>query len=181
MEPLAIISQYYPPASRGYQILARHGEQVATKALAVAARLEPCRIQPDFLYESAMLHDMGMFLTHAPMLGCHGRYPYICHGFLGRQILDQAGWPRHARVCERHIGTGITVADISAAGLPLPRRDMQPRTLEEKIVAFADKFFSKNGDGHEKSIPQILAELAPFGADKIRTFDRWLTEFNGHE
>jgi len=183
MDPLEIIRHHYPPGSRRYEILVRHSEQVAAKALTVAHRTAPGRVDQTFLYEAAMLHDIGIFLTHAPMLGCHGRSPYICHGFLGRRIVDQAGWPRHARVCECHIGTGISVADIKTAGLPLPGRDMQPDTLAEKIVAFADKFFSKNGAGNggEKSVPQILAELERIGPDKVRTFQGWLVEFNGYE
>ena len=40
------------------------------------------------------------------------------------------GYPRHARVCERHTGTGITQAMIEERGLPLPLQDFMPETLE---------------------------------------------------
>ena len=59
-----------------------------------------------------MLHDIGIFLTHAPQIGCHGDKPYICHGYLGRELLEKEGFPRHAIVCETHVGVGLTIADI---------------------------------------------------------------------
>lgn len=53
------------------------------------------------------------------------------------------GYPRHAAVCERHTGTGLTKEQIEHEGWPLPARDFIPVTLEEQLICFADKFYSK--------------------------------------
>ena len=80
-----------------------------------------------------MLHDIGIFLCDAPGIACHGKEPYICHGRLGAELLRQAGYPRHARVCERHTGAGLTKAEIVAQHLPIPAQDFLPETLEERL------------------------------------------------
>lgn len=179
MNPVALIREHYDPAGKAYGVLMRHAEQVARKALAVAERIMAPGVDLAFVESAALLHDIGIFLTHAPLFGCTGRRPYICHGVLGRELLEKAGLPRHALVCERHVGVGISRGEIEKNRLPLPRRDMRPVTLEEQIVCFADKFFSKNGDagGDEKPLSRIRAELAPFGVDKVATFDAWARRF----
>jgi len=179
MTPGDLIREYYDPAGKAYGLLMRHGHQVARKALAVAARVEVPATDLAFIESAAVLHDIGIFLTYAPLLGCTGTRPYLCHGVLGRELLEKAGLPRHALVCERHVGVGLSREEIEKKGLPLPSRDMRPLTIEEQIICFADKFFSKNGDGSgsEKSLARIRAELAPFGADKLVTFDAWARRF----
>lgn len=62
------------------------------------------------------------------------------------------GW-KLAPMAENHTGTGITRQDIQAQALPLPAQDFIPRTIEEQILAFADKFYSKGRDlTREKSL-----------------------------
>jgi len=94
-------------------------------------------------------------------------------------LLRAAGLPRHALVCERHIGVGLSVADIDRQQLPLPRRDMLPVSLEEQIVAYADLFFSKSADGPggPRSASAVRTKLARFGADKVAVFDSWHARF----
>jgi uncharacterized protein len=179
VKPEELIREHYDPAGKAYGVLMRHAEQVARKALAVAERIQAPGADLAFVESAALLHDIGIFLTHAPLFGCTGTRPYICHGVLGRELLEKAGLPRHALVCERHVGVGISRGEIEKNRLPLPRRDMRPVTLEEQIVCFADKFFSKNGDagGGEKPLSRIRAELAPFGVDKVATFNAWARRF----
>ena len=178
MNPAGLIREYYDPAGKAYGVMMRHAEQVARKALAVAERIQAPGVDLAFVESAALLHDIGIFLTHAPLFGCTGTRPYLCHGVLGRELLEKAGWPRHALVCERHVGVGLTRAEIEKNRLPLPGRDMRPVTLEEQIVCFADKFFSKNGQGEgEKSLDRIRAELLPFGAGKVVIFDAWARRF----
>ncbi len=47
---------------------------------------------------------------------------------------------------------------------------MTPISLEERIICYADKFFSKNGSGGEKSVEEIKNGLAPYGIDKVLKF-----------
>ena len=87
--------------------------------------------------------------------------------------------PRHGLVCERHVGVGISAEDIRRFDLPLPVRDMRPVTVEEQIICYADKFFSKNGSDTpcEKSVAEILESLKPYGADKVERFLGWMELF----
>ncbi|UCG95134.1 MAG: HDIG domain-containing protein [archaeon] len=186
MDPLVIIRKYYEPGTKAYRFLVEHSKAVTEKALEVARRfmeLHPkMKIDLKFIEEAAMLHDIGVFLTDAPEIGCHGKEPYVGHGWLGAELLRREGLPRHALVCERHVGTGIKRGEVEEQNLPLPRRDMMPETPEEKIVCFADKFFSKSPgkQGREHTIEEIRKELARFGKDNLKRFDEWLELF-GYE
>jgi len=174
-----IIEKFYNPRSKAYEILLRHGELVANKAMDTAGKV--AHLNPDlhFIEEAAMLHDVGIFLTKSLALGCTGSQPYVCHGYLGRELLEETGLARHALVCERHLGVGISVEDIRQQNLPLPERDMLPVSIEEQIVCFADKFFSKNGTttATEHSVDDILRNLEPYGEDKVAKFKSWMDFF----
>lgn len=175
MNPLGIIEKYYQPGSPLYGILTTHSRQVATRALRIAGRLGHLQPNLQFIEEAAMLHDIGIFLTRAPQIECFGEAPYICHGILGSELLQKEGLPAHALVCERHTGVGISREEITARGLPLPQRDLLPISLEEKIICFADKFFSKiPSELHrERSTEEIEAGLLRFGRQKVDTFAEW--------
>lgn len=174
-----ILRAYYPSGSRTYEILMRHGELVARKALAAADRVPHLKPDRTFLMESSYLHDIGIFQTDTPDLGCEGPYPYIRHGVIGRKLLEQAGLSRHALVCERHVGVGITAEDIRRNALPLPDRDMIPVTIEEQIICYADKFYSKDGKKTSitRSVNVIRSGLARFGEHQTAVFDRWVEQF----
>lgn len=181
MNPIDLLKQYYNPNSKAFEILVAHGNQVTQKALRVAKKVPGFRPDLDFIKKAAMLHDIGIFLTDTPELGCQGSQPYICHGILGHDLLIEAGWPQLALVCERHIGVGISVDDVLNFDLPLPRREMVPVSIEEQIVCYADKFFSKNGNGSlkgaEKSIGEIISDLKQYGPDKVHKFQKWVETF----
>jgi uncharacterized protein len=46
-------------------------------------------------------------------------------------------------VAERHTGTGISYEQIIREQLPIPLQDYTPQTLEERLICYADKFYSK--------------------------------------
>ena len=178
MNPISIIKKYYTPETVAYKFLVQHSEMVTRKAIEVAERVKHLNPDIEFIREAAMLHDIGIFLTNAPQLGCHGEKPYICHGYLGREILEKEGFPRHAIVCETHVGAGLSIADIEKHNFPIPKRDMMPTTIEEKIICFADKFFSKDNEPlKEKPIQKIREFIEKFGEDKLRQFDEWVKFF----
>ncbi len=180
-KPIDIIKEFYHPGTKSYETLVRHSEQVAQKALETADKVPHLEPDRDFIVEAALLHDIGIFMTDAQMLGCNGDHPYLMHGTLGREILEKKGLPRHAVVCERHVGAGISAEDIITHGLPLPIRDMRPVSIEEQIICYADKFFSKNGNNcnGEKSIAAILTEIVTYGPRQADRFKGWLKLFKG--
>ena len=143
---------------RCLEILTEHSRCVWRKAEALA---RGCRYAVagdyEFLREASLLHDYGMVGVDVLCFFCFGTAPYLCHGVLGARHLrevDGVRYARHARVCEVHIGTGLTSEDVVRGGLPLEVRDYLPETLEEKLITYADNFFSKN--------PASLCEEKPW-------------------
>ncbi len=181
MDPLDIIYQYYRPGSALTKKLIAHSRAVRNKALAIARRFADAKPDLKLIAEAAMLHDIGIIKTSAGRIGCNGNLPYICHGVEGRNMLEHHGLTLHAMVCERHVGVGITIRDIQTHRLPLPLREMVPVTLEEKIICYADKFFSKTNGTREKSIDAVMAELMPYGTDKVQRFAQWRQDFEQGE
>ena len=177
MNPIDVINDFYFNDDEQRRILLSHSRSVAEKALRIADKHPELNLDRDFLYEGAMLHDLGIFLTHAPAIQCYGPFPYISHGYLGADLLRSEGYFRHALVCERHTGAGISLEQIEEEQLPLPRRDLVPVTLEEQVICFADKFFSKTSLGKEKSVAKARRSLEKYGDAGLERFDRWCLLF----
>ena len=171
-EALKLIEKYYPQdseASRYYRI---HVNAVAKAAELIVLNNPHLNVDIEKVKVMALLHDIGIFMTDAPAIGCYGKYPYLAHGYLGRELLEKEGLLDIAPVCERHVGIGLSLTDIEKNLLTLPHRDMQPQTIEEKIVCYADKFFSKSSPRPEmpKPVEKIINNLKKYGNDKIEKF-----------
>ena len=138
MDALAIINKYYPEDNELKHILLTHSRSVADKALWIADRHPELELDRQCFEAAALLHDIGVFLPAAPGIHCHGTHPYICHGYLGSELMQKEGYPRHALVCERHTGAGMSLQSILDQQLPVPHRDMLPVSLEEQVVCLAD-------------------------------------------
>lgn len=179
MDPLDIIAKYYPAGSQARDILVTHSRSVADKALAIARMHPEMNLDLTLVEEAAMLHDIGIFLCDAPGIDCHGTAEYICHGYLGADLMRREGYPRHALVCERHTGTGITPEMVKERNLPLPDRILVPVTLEEQLICFADKFFSKTKLDKEKSVDKVKQGLVKYGEETVIRFDNWCKLFLG--
>lgn len=177
MDPIAVIQKFYDPTSELYQILLHHSKDVADKALRLARRHPEYNLDLQFIEEAAMLHDIGILKTFAPDLHCDGEMSYICHGYLGSEMLEKEGLPRHALVCERHTGTGLSLDYIIKEDLPIPHRDMLPVSMEEQLICFADKFFSKTHLGEERSVKKARNKLRKYGEETILRFDKWCELF----
>lgn len=181
LDCLSIIQRYYTPGNDDYRVLVHHSRQVADLAVALSQRLidKGVPVDIEFVEEAAMLHDIGMCRTNAPGIHCHGTDPYILHGILGRKMLDAMGLFRHGRVCERHTGAGITAAEIISQHLPIdPPRDLLPESIEEKVVCYADKFFSKSRiEEPRKTLEHARRTLSKFGEDTVNRFDEMTALF----
>jgi len=181
LDCLSIIERYYTPGNDDYRVLVHHSRQVANLAVTIAQRLIDRQIPIDieFVEEAAMLHDIGMCQTDAPGIYCYGTEPYILHGILGRKMLDGMSLFRHGRVCERHTGTGITADEIISQHLPIaPPRDLLPESLEEKVICYADKFFSKSHpDDPVRPLERVRRSLSKFGGDTLQRLDEMVALF----
>jgi len=179
MNAVDILSRYYSPGSEAFHIVYTHSRSVADKALAIASMHPEMNLDLTFIKEAGLLHDVGVFLCNAPGIHCHGNYPYICHGYLGAELMLKDGFTRHALVCERHTGAGISLSDIRKENLPVPHRDMLPVSLEEKLICFADKFYSKTKLDQEKPIDKIRKSLSKYGDETVLRFDELCKLFLG--
>lgn len=166
-----ILDEYYEEGSALLDLLLTHSEMVARKALAIAEKRR-LPIDRDFVRNAAMLHDIGIFRCDAPGIHCHGTEPYIRHGIIGAEIMRSHGRNDIARVCARHTGAGLTAKEIAQEALPLPMSDFLPESLEEKLICYADKFYSKSGDPkEEKSLERVRRSILKFGQDSLNRFD----------
>mgnify|MGYP002624799058 CR=1 FL=1 len=170
MNILSIIDKYCRDNPKLRDILITHSRQVADKAVNIARRHPELNIDIDFLFDAAMIHDIGIVKTNAPGIECHGSEPYICHGIIGAKICVEEGLPQFANICERHTGAGITAQEVIQQNLPLPVKDYIPETIEEKLICYADKFFSKSHLDQEKTPEQVMDSLQKFGTDTVSRF-----------
>ena len=163
MDYLSIINKYYPNDDDLRRLLLKHSRQVADRCLQIARKHKELPVDVQFLEEAAMLHDIGIYQCDAPSIYCKGTEPYIKHGPIGGELLRAEGFPRHARVAERHTGTGLP--------------GYEPETLEEQIVCYADKFYSKSSPDHVRSVLETAQSLEKFGHEGVRKFLSWSERF----
>ena len=176
MDYQAIIKKYYPEDNDLRRLLLKHSRQVADRCLHIATRHAELGLDKAFLEEAAMLHDIGIFQCHAPGICCNGEEPYLLHGLIGGRLLRSEGYDRHARICERHTGTGITASDLLPADL-VAGGFFVPETLEEQVVCYADKFFSKSRPDRTLTVAQAAASLEKFGQAGVEKFLNWARQF----
>ena len=137
-----------------------------------------------------MLHDIGIRWCSAPSIFCEGTEPYIRHGYIGGQVLRREGFSRHARVCERHTGTGLSREQIEQQHLPLPLPPAEdcppapqgswpyePEYLEEQLVCYADKFYSKSHPDRVMTVADTARSLERFGPEGVKKFLEWASLF----
>lgn len=78
----------------------------------------------------SLLHDIGRSRTHS-----------VDHAIIGAEIVRSLGLPSSLRLLiERHVGGGVTKDEAKKLGWP--PKDYVPQTIEEKIVAYADKLIN---------------------------------------
>lgn len=157
------ILREYCPNDLTYHVLVGHGLAVYELVQEID-RAHGLRLDCDFMRRSALLHDIGCVRVHAPKMGCMEPLPYICHGVEGAKIMRSLGDEACALICERHIGAGLSREDIVAESLPLPVADFLPQTVPERLLCYADNFFSKT--------PAKLTQRAAWG-EVIAEAERW--------
>lgn len=178
----SLIRKYYPENSTAFSYYYPHVQAVTALALKIVDMNPHLNADEFTVWQMAMVHDIGIRYTNAPEIGCKGSHRYIEHGYKGREIMEAEGFPLIAPVCERHIGVGISREEVLQFGLPLPHRDMIPLSVEEEIVCYADKFFSKSADDPTKPKPieKIEKSLRKYGEYKVEVFHRMMNRFGTH-
>lgn len=129
------------------------------------------KVDVELVEVGALLHDIGRSKTHG-----------VDHAVVGVEIAKSLNLPESiVSIIERHIGGGISSDEAKELGLPV--KDYFPVTLEEKLVAYADKLiegsrvvpiertieqFSRKLGEHHPAIDRIISlheELSPLIGD----------------
>ena len=111
------------------QRIVSHCQAVAMAAKIVADELERQgrAVDESAIVAGALLHDIG-----------RSRIQTVRHGVEGAEILAGEGVDQKVvEIVRRHVGAGISPEEAKTLGLP--DFDYIPRSLEERIVCFADK------------------------------------------
>lgn len=125
-----------------------HCNHVTNVAFEIITQLSSdLHLNKDLILVGALLHDIG-----------RNRNQGIKHAFESSKIIKESFLPSDfvnqvATLTSRHIGAGIPKNEAIALGLPA--MDFLPLTLEEKIVAYADKMVDYKFDKSKGSY-QIL-------------------------
>jgi uncharacterized protein len=126
--------------------IVKHCETVAKVAKVLAEEFERRGQSVDVkaVVAAALLHDIGRSRTHT-----------VRHGVEGASMVEKEGVDKEVvEIIQRHVGAGISAEEAKVLGLP--DLDYIPRTLEERIVCFADKMVD---------------------SDRVRTFDGEVQRF----
>lgn len=137
----------------------RHCQAVAELALEIAKACKERGLNVDLeLVEiGALLHDIGRSKTHT-----------VHHAIIGAEIAESLGLPEPLiSIIKTHVGGGITSKEAKKLGWP---KDVYvPRTLEEKIVAYADKLIEgSHRVPIERTIENFSKELPPPAVMRVR-------------
>jgi len=126
--------------------IVRHCQAVAMAAVIMADESERRgrALDRKAVIAGALLHDVGRSRTQT-----------VRHGLEGAEILESEGVDsKVVEIVRRHVGAGISPEEAKKLGLP--DHDYVPRTLEERIVCFADKMVDAD-------------KVRPFG-EEVRRF-----------
>jgi uncharacterized protein len=148
----------------------KHCKKVAEKALEVAQRTGE-QVDMELVGRGALFHDLGKAVTHA-----------IEHGKIGAEMGTDLGLPQAITdIMEKHIRGGLTEEEARELGLPV--KDYTLKTLEEKIVIYADRLVDIITDGivdiggdeiqAEQRFEEILTEYPKYGKN-FKTLQRYL-------
>lgn len=150
----------YAPTPEAFEVVFEHCQLVCSLASQFFAGLA---VDTDLVRAGALLHDIGVYRLESSA--------YVRHGVLGHELLASLGFPVEiCRFASCHTGVGITRDDVVRQALPIPVDDYLPRTPEEELVLYADKFHSKRTPPVFLTGDTYAAEIARFGPDKVRAF-----------
>jgi uncharacterized protein len=164
----------YAPNEKIFDLVFTHCQIVEELARQIIAD-QKLMLNTELVRAGALLHDIGSYVFMNPD-GTFDHENYMKHAKEGSTILRQQGLPEDVcRIVERHIGVGITEKDIIAQKLDLPLKDYSPKTIEERLVLYADKFHSKYPRFNSYETYHTFTKK--FGEENQRKFERLAEEF----
>jgi len=152
--------------------IVEHCKAVSQLAVRFArlAKERGINVNIDLVRMGGLLHDIGRSKTHG-----------VDHGYIGSTILEAYGFPPAVvRIAERHVGAGIPAEE--AAKLGLPKRDFVPKTLEEKVISYADKLIEgRRRIPFDEALDKFAKDLGPThpAVDRLRQLHEELVHLIG--
>jgi uncharacterized protein len=149
-----------------------HSVAVADLALETAVKLEKkgLKINVELVEAGALLHDLGRSKNHT-----------VDHAIIGAQIAQSIGLPDSViKIIKRHVGAGITEKEAQLIGWP---KDIYvPKTLEEKVVSYADKLIDRTKIVPiETEISRLKKENKCEAAERVRRLHIEITSLLGNK
>lgn len=147
--------------------IVKHCLLVSEKSAEIAKKVakNDYKIDVELCKVGGLVHDIGRSQTHS-----------IQHGIKGAELLKEH--PKLARIAKTHIGAGIPKDE--AVKLGLGDEDYLPETIEEKVVAYADKLvqkgkFVKDASMELKKLRKELGENHP-GVKRLKRLEYEIKE-----
>jgi len=159
-QAIELLKKYAPDEETFNKVFA-HSKAVQRLAMRIAEDIvcNGQHVDIKFIITASLLHDIGRFKT-----GINGK-DVIKHGILGAEILRKEGLDeKYALVCERHVGSGIDEQDIKEQNLDIPLKNYNPKTIEEKIICYADSLIFEN---KEITIEQVIERYKKFSQRSV--------------
>ena len=140
--------------------------QVINHCLAVGAVAEELanqlkragqQIDVELVLAGALLHDLGRSKSQT-----------VDHSVVGAQMAENLGLPTAVvNIIKRHVGAGVSLKEAESMGWPA---DVYvPQTLEEKVVAYADKIVGNSRKVPiEREIRRLQKENKMEAAERVR-------------
>ncbi len=148
----------------------KHCLAVTELALKIAKKLQRRgqKIDTELVETGALLHDLGRSKTHT-----------VDHAVIGAQIAQSIGLPESViNIIKRHVGAGIT--DEEAQWLGWPTDVYMPQTLEEKVVAYADKLVSQSKlIPIEKEVKRLRSANKNEAAERVKALHEEMSRLLG--
>ncbi len=145
-----------------------HCIKVAEKAIEIAERTG-ADLDMELVARGALFHDLGKAKTRE-----------IEHGKVGAEIGKELGLPEEViAIMEKHIRGGLSEKEAEELGLPV--KDYSLKSLEEKIVIYADRLVDIITEGlvnlssereAEERFEEILREYPKYGKNE-KTMNRY--------
>jgi len=150
----------------------RHCLAVADLAVETAGKLEVkgLKIDINLVETGALLHDLGRSKDHT-----------VDHAIVGAQIAKSIGLSEPViKIIKRHVGAGITAEEAQKLGWP---KDVYtPKSLEEKVVAYADKLIHYcRRMPIQAEIEKLQKENKFEAAERVRKLNEEITSLLGKE
>lgn len=106
----------------------------------------------------AILHDIGRAKTHS-----------VHHAIAGAEIAKELGMPESiVSILRRHVGGGITHEEAIELGWA-EGEDYMPKSLEEKVVSYADKLVQGSARVPiSLTVEELNAQEKPEAAERVK-------------